>query len=133
MKTLLLLLAMAVLPLISKSQPLFGYTPSEVKAKYPDVEWEYKKWGEGNDKLTMGFRTEDLLVIYFFNEDNRSLFTTIAPQNQGELQSFIESYNNRYVIIDSYTWKFYNDGAVFLCKLKQTDEGKYYFLWSVYE
>lgn len=132
MKKLLILLLL----LVSHqgiSQPLFGYTPSEVKAEFPELNWNYKRWGEGNKKLSMGFLTEKLLVIYFFNEDNKSVYTSIAPQTQGELQSFIESYNQRYVIIDSYTWKFYNDGAVFLCKLKQTDEGRYFFLWSVYE
>jgi hypothetical protein len=133
MKKLLLLLAMAVLPLISNSQPLFGFTPSEVKDRYPGVDWTYKRWGDGDDKLSMGFRAEDLIVVYFFNENNKSIATTINPQTEGELQGIIERYNSRYVIIDSYTWKFYDEGSIFMCKLKQSDQGRYFFLWSLYD
>lgn len=133
MKKLIFILMMALLPFVSSSQPLFGYTPSEIRSKYPNANWQYKKWGNNMDMLSMSFEADDLLVIYFFNKKDRSVITTIAPLTQGELQSFIETYNQRYVIVDSYTWKFYDEGNIFLCELKTTAEGGYYFMWSVYE
>lgn len=116
----------------SISQPLFGYTPAEIMERYPNMDWEYRKWGEDQQKMTMGFITPDIMVVYFFDEENLSKYTTIAPQTQEELQNYIRKYNKRYVSIDPYTWKFYDEGTIFLCKLKQTDDGDYFFLWSVY-
>lgn len=116
------------------SQPLFGYTPSEIRNKWPNFTWEYEKWGEYKDKMMMSFAEDNIRVIYFFDDDNKSIYTSVCPLTQGELQGLIERYNNRYVIIDNTTWKFYNDGAVFLCRLKQTTDTKnYYFLWTLQE
>jgi hypothetical protein len=134
MKRLFLILLIAVLPLISKSQPLFGYTPSQIRDKWPNFDWEYEKWGERKDKMIMTFAEDDIRVMYFFDENNHSVFTSICPLTIGELQGMIEQYNNRYVVVDNTTWRFYNDGAVFLCTLRQTaDTKKYYFLWTVEE
>lgn len=128
MKKLLILLIMLVSSNVM-SQALIGYTPRQVKDKFPDKEWEYYKWGD-NDNLVMTFRTDELVVNYFFNDDNLSLFCTIKPLKQGGLQFLVEKYNNRYVIIDSGTWKFYSDGTVFICRLKTLDDGSFYFQWS---
>jgi len=131
MKKILLFLLL-LLPGLSMSQPLFGYTPSQVREKWPNFDWEYLKWGERKDKMMMSFVEDDIRVIYFFDENDESVFTSVCPLTQGELQRMVEMYNNRYVIIDDTTWKFYNDGMVFLCTLEQTaDTKKYYFLWKL--
>ncbi len=112
------------------SQALIGYTPSQVREKFPDKDWEYYKWGDDDKLLVMTFSTEELIVNYFFNEDNLSLFCTIKPLKQGGLQFLVEKYNNRYVVINSNTWRFYADGTVFICKLKTLDDGSFYFQWT---
>ena len=131
MKKILLFLLL-LLPGLSMSQPLFGHTPSQIRDKWPNFDWEYHKWGEYKDKIMMSFVEDDIRVIYFFDENDESVFTSVCPLTQGELQRMVEMYNNRYVIIDNTTWKFYNDGMVFLCALEQTaDTKKYYFLWKL--
>jgi hypothetical protein len=114
----------------ASSQALIGYSPSEVRAKFPDKEWEYGKWGERKNLMLMTFQTDDIIVGYFFNEDQKSVICSITPLSQGTLQAMVEMYNKKYVIKDSFHWDFYNSGTVFKCSLNVTDEGVYYFLWS---
>jgi len=128
MKKLFILLIMLVSS-NAMSQALIGYTPPELKNKLSNVDWEYSRWGN-HDNLVMTWRNEDIVVNYFFNDDNITEYCTIAPLKQGGLQFLIEKYNNRYVVIDNSTWKFYSDGTIFLCKLKTLDDGRFYFVWS---
>jgi hypothetical protein len=128
-KLLLFLFLLSPILAMSQAQPFFDFSPSEVREQRPNATWNYDKWGSNHDWLSMGYDDGDAFVIYFFDENNRSVVTTIAPKTQGKLQAFIELYNSRYVIVDSTRWKFYSEGEVFLAKLTQTDNGKYFFLW----
>lgn len=113
------------------SQPLFGYTPSEIRAEHPDADWLYDKWGEPKNMLAMSYKTDGALISYLFNDDNKSMFTIITIYQQGLLQAFIEKYNSRYVIINDYTWRLYKDDSIYECYLKRADNGNYFFMWSI--
>ena len=130
MKTILLFIVM-LLPLVSTAQPMFGYSPSEIREKHPDVKWVYEKWGEEKDKMVMRYQQDNLEYNYFFNENNESIFTCIGPKTQGLLQNMIEVYNNRYVIISKNEWRFYKDGLIYNAKLKLMGDNEYYFVWSI--
>lgn len=130
MKKLLTLL-LVITPWLSNAQALFGYSPTEIRTKWSEMEFRYDKWGEEKNLMMMSFTKEKLNVTYFFDEDNKSIITTLVPLTQGHLQAVIEHYNKRYVIVDSYTWRFYDDGSIYLCELKQTNDGRYYFMWSI--
>jgi hypothetical protein len=114
----------------SNSQALIGFTMSEVKSKYPDTEWTYNHWGKNDALQTMSFETDKIGVIYFFDENYRSIITAIVPKTQGTLQGMIELYNSKYVIIDESHWKFYANGVVMNCSLQMTEGGAYYFNWT---
>ncbi len=131
MKKLTLLILMLI-PMKGMSQAVIGYTPSELRDKFNNVSWEYGKWGpEGNKNLlVMTWRNNDIIVNYFFNSDNINHMCSITPINQGTLQGMVERYNKRYVIVDTHTWRFYNDGTVFLCELRTLDDGSFFFLWT---
>jgi hypothetical protein len=132
MKKILFVLVMLLsVSLSSKSQPLFWYSPTDIRAKWPNVEWSYGKWGDKDEFMTMSFTVDDIGVVYYFNGDGKSIYTAIIPMNQGKLQLLVELYNNRYVIVNSYSWKFYDSGALFLARLLQTEKGNYYFLWTL--
>ena len=131
-KISLLALALVVLSSSSaSSQALFGYTPSEIKSKHPDLEFSYDRWGNNNSKLLMKWVGEDMTVIYFFDKENLSQSTAIAPHGQGILQAMIERYNNRYVIVDDTHWKFYSEGVVYLVTLDTLEDGTYFFMWTM--
>lgn len=113
------------------SQPLFGYTPSEIRLKVGDKNWLYDKWGDDKDMMTMSYADDGVLVSYLFNQYNKSMFTIITIYKQGLLQAFIEGYNNRYVIVNDYTWRLYKDDSIYECYLKRADNGNYFFMWSI--
>ena len=135
MKTLIKLLFVFLLFTVStgKAQPLFGFTPSEIRAKVPDVEWIYDKWGDNDELLSMAYSTDKVKTYYLFNGDSHSIFTIMYPLRQGTLQATIEIYNKRYVIVDNYNWKLYKEGVVYECTLSQSNSGDYYFMWSIKE
>jgi hypothetical protein len=131
MKKVLLFLLLLIPGLsMSQPQPFFDYTPSEIRQKRPNAVWNYDKWGDNNDLMSMGYDEGDAFVIYLFDENNLSVVTSIVPKTQGDLQTLVEIYNSRYVIINSKKWKFYQEGTVFLCKLLVTDSGKDFFMWT---
>ena len=131
MKKLLLFLFLLYSGLaMSQPQPFFDYTPSEIRQKRPNAVWNYDKWGDNNDLMSMGYDAGDVFVIYLFDENNLSVVTSIVPKTQGNLQTLVEIYNSRYVIINSKKWKFYQEGTVFLCKLLVTDSGEDFFMWT---
>ena len=112
---------------------MFGYNPSEIREKYPNADWHYDKYGDAKDLLVMYYDNESMRVMYFFNYNNVSTGTAIVPKNKGTLQWLIETYNNRYVILDNTHWKYYDDGSVYKCTLDQTSDGRYYFDWIIEE
>jgi len=118
---------------IGYSQPLFGYTPEDIKNKYPNVTWEYNAWGTNNELVSIFYTEKDVSVHYFFDKNKESIFTAIYVFNQNTLQALIEIYNKKYVIVDNYNWKFYNQGSLFECNLSQNKSNDYYFFWSVKE
>ena len=65
MKKIILILLLFVSHL-AKSQALIGYTPSGVRSKFPDKEWEYGKWGEKNNLLVMSYSNGEIICGYFF-------------------------------------------------------------------
>jgi hypothetical protein len=130
MKTILLFLVM-LLPLVSTAQPMFGYSPSEIRQQHSDVSWSYNKWGNDKDKMVMQFQTDDLQYSYFFNEDNISIYTFIAPLTQGMLQTMVELYNQRYVIVNKNEWRLYKDGSIYTAKLLMLENEQYYFMWTI--
>lgn len=132
MRKFFILMFMAI-PWLSQGQSLFNYTPTEIRQKWPNEEFTYDKWGDYKELLLMTFKRDNMGISYYFNASNKSVVTTVSPLTQGALQLLIEVYNKRYVIINNTTWKFYDDGNVYLCNLNQTDDGRYYFLWYVEE
>ena len=129
MKKLTLFLLMLI-PTMGISQAKIGFNPSQIREEFPNVEWNYQKWGENKDKLSMAFMNDEFLVNYLFDENNVSIITAIAPFKQGTLQAMIELYNSKYVIINKNTWRFYDNGVVFICRLKAFDDGSFYFKWQ---
>ena len=132
-KTLIAMLFLTMLGNDAVSQPLFGYTPSEVRSEFPNASWTYDKWGDNKDMLMMSYSTQTFEVSYLFNQNNKSVFTSISPTKQGTLQYLIETYNNRYVIISNTKWKLYKGGSIFVCELLQKNDGSYFFFWTLEE
>jgi hypothetical protein len=130
MNKLIILLVLLPNLALSQAQPFFNYNPSEIKAKRPNADWSYTKWGDNDELFAMGYKDPEAFVMYFFDEDNACVITSITPKTQGDLQAFVESYNKRYVIVSDTEWKFYSEGVVFNCQLAQTKTGIYFFMWT---
>jgi hypothetical protein len=131
MKKLLLVLFL-LLPVLSQAQkPLFTYTPSEVRQSIKDVEWIYAKWGDYKNLEAMSYAEEGMTTSYLFDKSNKCIFIVLTIHDHNLLQAFIELYNKNYIIVNDYNWKLYKAGQILLCKLNRTDEGFYYFTWSL--
>ena len=66
---------------------------------------------EGNDGgIFMVVTLADREVMYMFDDKMYCFITIIMPTRQGTIQSIIEDYNQKYVIISPTRWRFYNNG-----------------------
>lgn len=109
MKKVILAFLMA-LPLIGKSQAHIGSTLADLKARYPDKTFKIEYANDGT-KYTTANQTYGTFVYYFDNETGLTKFCIQFPDNMTALNSQVEVYNKKYVIVSETSWKAYLEGG----------------------
>ena len=105
-----LLAIIVALPLIVNGQAHLGVTLSGLKQSYPE---KYFKIGYTNDG-TKYVTTEQPLgtfVYYFDKETGLTNFCIQVPKSMQALNTQVEIYNKKYVIISETSWKAYLEGG----------------------
>lgn len=68
--------------------------------------------------------------VYGFDDDFICTSCIIVPDDQGVLNTYVQNYNNQYVIISATEWNMYSSGGIMRIQLFYTEDGGYYFLWT---
>lgn len=116
MKKLLLTLAIC-LTVKSASSQTIGSHYNDVKKTYPDGLFEMD-----DDKTGYHMFYEDPYnrYIYFMDLDLIVYAISIEPLTMGGRQSWIESTNERWVVISNTEWKLYkSDGDILVMRMKK--------------
>jgi hypothetical protein len=123
-----LLLILMLVPIFGISQARLGSTRNEI---YNEFELYYPKFEISEDGLAyMHLETERSLLLYYFNNENLCNISVIAPKTQGDLNFFVEQYNNSYVIMGPTEWRMYSaNGAISTIELV-THNGNTFFVWK---
>lgn len=124
-------LIIILVPLIVKSQALLGFTIKEIKANFPNNDFEMVKTDDG----AVIYKTEFNHGSFFYLFDKKTLTTDMCvlyPNNTTNLNALVELYNKEYVIISESSWKAYlENGVIMKVDLFYDKEDKiYYFTYK---
>jgi hypothetical protein len=130
MKNLLLkITVIMLLPTIVKSQAHVGSTLSDIKGMHSDKTFttNYTKDGEKYAYTDMPLGT---FYYYFDNETSLSYLCIQIPNDMKALNTQVEIYNTKYVIISETSWKAYLEGGGMLkINLEYNEEQKMYLFY----
>ena len=68
--------------------------------------------------------------MHYFDEENICALTVIAPNDQGDLNYFVELYNSQYVIINPKQWKMYSENGTINTIELITNNGTTFLIWK---
>jgi len=105
-----LLTFLMFLPFLANAQAHLGESLSGLKQRYPDKIFEIKYTTDGS-KYTMAEQALGTFVYYFNNETGLTEMCIQIPDDLQALNTQVEIYNKKYVILSETSWKAYLEGG----------------------
>ena len=128
----LIIVFIAMFPLLVKAQAHLGSSLSDLKSRHPDKYFKIAYTNDGTKYAT----TEHLLgtFIYYFDGETGLTFMCVQiPDNLQALNTQVEIYNKKYVIISEKSWKAYLDGGETMkIDLKYNEEYETYLFYYTF-
>ncbi len=126
MKKIIFLLL--ICPLLGNSQVRLGHKMSDI---YSEFQEKNPRMGNNDDGIAyMAINFEKCLTLHYFTDDKVCFMTIISPNTQGDLNFFVEYYNQSYVILSPTSWRMYSTGGGNCDITLMTNEGQTYFVWK---
>lgn len=127
---LIILISITTLfPFIAKSQANLGATLSEIKAYHPDKTFTTDITKDGT-KYAYTEMPLGLFYYYFDNTTDLSYLCVQLPFDMKSLNTQVEIYNKKYVIISENSWKAYLEGGGMLkINLEYNEKQKIYIFY----
>lgn len=110
------------------SQSRIGFSESEIRREFSESKFEVGYTDNRTKYISTYF--ERLFVVYFFNDKNICFMTSSTPTDGGMVNFLVESYNNKYVIIDERNWKSYTENGIIYITLVEV-QGKLTFVYTL--
>ncbi len=103
-------LIILIIPFLGKTQAHLGSSLSDLKAMYPGEAFKIEYADDGT-KYTSADQLLGTFVYYFDKETNLTFLCVQIPNDLEALNTQIEIYNKKYVIISDSSWKAYLNGG----------------------
>ena len=126
-KRIAIILGLLSLTYFSFSQARLGHTAEEITTEFS----EYYPTRDSTEKMgnylnvDMDFAT----VLYVLGQDDICYICYIIPDDIENLNGIVENYNNKYVIVSDFRWKFYQGTRVSYIDLLETEDHLSFFKW----
>ena len=105
----IILLFIITLPLLVNAQAHLGATLDEIRKMHPD---NYFKINYTTDGTKYDSSDMDLgNYSYYFNSNGLSYMCIQIPSNMQNLNTQVEIYNKKYVVVSKTSWRAYLDGG----------------------
>jgi hypothetical protein len=106
----ILLTSLLLFPLFANAQAHLGESLNGLKARYPEKYFEVKSTTDGT-RYTMAEQALGTFVYYFSNETGLTEMCIQIPDDLQALNTQVELYNKKYVILSETSWKAYLEGG----------------------
>lgn len=115
-----------MLPLLGKAQAHLGSTLTDIKAMHPEKVFTVDYTNDGT-KYAITDMPLGTFVYYFDAETGLSNFCMQIPNDMTALNTQVEIYNKKYVIVSETSWKAYLEGgSIMKINLTYDEENKLY-------
>jgi hypothetical protein len=130
MKTLIIAIVI-LLPFLSNGQAHLGSTFSDIKGRYPGKEFSIKLADDGT-KIASADMTFGTFYYVFNQETGLTVMCLQVPDDMKALNTQVEIYNKKYVIVSDRSWKAYLEGGGIMKIDLEYDEDlkSYLFLYT---
>lgn len=99
-----------LLPFMSNAQAHLGESLAGLKARYPEKYFKVETTNDGS-KYTTADQALGTFVYYFSSETGLTELCVQIPNDLQALNTQVEIYNKKYVILTESSWKAYLDGG----------------------
>lgn len=107
----ILLTILLLFPLLVNAQAHLGESLSGLRARYPEKVFKVEYTTDGSG-YTMAEQPLGTFVYYFDSETGLTEMCVQIPDNLQALNTQVEIYNKKYVILTESSWKAYLDGGI---------------------
>lgn len=111
------------------AQVRLGNSASEIRSEFSDSEYEIEEGYTEDNIYYINFITERAHISHLFDENSVAVIAFVSPNNQGQLNYYVETYNEQYVIVSDKEWKMYSDGGVASISLQFNENDGCFFRW----
>jgi hypothetical protein len=103
-----------------------GFTFNNSQKEYKGYKQEISYTTDNTKFLVVTGKTTQ--AAYFF-ENNVCVLTMVIPLTKSMLHSMIEHYNNTYVIMSDFHWRWYDKGNIIDIELRVDEDDEFYFIY----
>jgi len=125
MKTTLLAFVFVLINFAVFAQARLGSSEKDIRQEFNSKTFSSGYTDKGDRYIS--YEDTDVFVLYYFDENNICDYCVVKPQTRGLLNTYVERYNNQYVIVSNKDWKMYNDNGILCISLVFSKEFGTYF------
>lgn len=129
MKPIFLFFTFLILSFTSFSQARIGFNSYVIKSDFYFWTFQSDYTNDGTNTYYIYTNTPERgMWAYYFNSEGICFLCKFFPNTQGDLNYYVENFNNKYVIVSDTEWKMYNNNGIMNIKL-QFENGLSYFVF----
>lgn len=111
MKNKLTFLLLMLISVTVFSQARLYSSFDEIKEEFNHPEFHLISGIDEEGDLYINIFTTRTTTMYYFDKDNICIITFIIPDDEGELNYYVELYNKKYTILSEKKWRaYFTDG-----------------------
>ena len=127
----MILVLISIVPILGNAQAHLGESLSGLQERYPDKTFKIEYAKDGT-KYALVDQPLGTFAYYFDQETDLTYMCIQIPDNLQALNTQVEIYNKKYVIVSESSWKAYLEGGGIM-KINLTynqEHGTYWFLYT---
>ncbi len=120
------IIVLSLFGLNANSQAAIGHNRIDILNRYANYGIQSSVRKDGLNQAL--FQTENMLVIYYFNEDDICKETVISPLNFYSQKAYFEKFDKQYTRVDATNWTFTVNGILHYVHYEKVAEyGMFWF------
>lgn len=128
MRKIILISAFLLSFILSNAQARLGYSYQQIRREFAGY-----TMNTGYNKQNIFYLEVALkgcTAVYGFDKNLTCVSTVIGPDNNYWLNTYVQKYNDEYVIISAREWRMYSNAGILRIELLYLNTGEPYFLWT---
>jgi hypothetical protein len=110
MKYLIALVTLIIFSNNTEAQARLGSNKSEIMKEFSEKNIKVNLTDDGEEYLS--FESNISVNLYYLDKDEICYNVVIFPKDNSAINTLVEFYNDKYVVIDESHWKMYTSNGI---------------------